>query len=304
MVRIKRSWLARREEIEGFLCISPWLIGFLVFLVFPILLSIYLSFTDYDYISPPKFVGLVNYQRALQHDPLFWLSLKVTFLYAAMALPLELVFSFGVALLLNRQGRAMSIYRTTYFLPAILPLVAVSIIWTWIFNSQYGILNWGLGLVGIKGPAWLSEPNWALFALVIMSLWGIGRAMIIYLAGLQNINPELYDAVKVDGAGILASFRHVTVPMMTPVIFFNLIMGVIGAFQVFVQAYIMTSGGPARATYFYMLYLYDNAFSFFKAGYASALAWLLFVITLFFTLLILRSSSAWVYYEGELRGGR
>lgn len=304
MVRAKRSWLARREEIEGFLCISPWLVGFLVFLVFPILLSIYLSFTDYDYVSAPKFVGLANYQRALQHDPLFWHSLKVTFLYAAMALPLELVFSFGLALLLNRQGRGMSIYRTIYYLPAILPLVAVSILWTWVFNSQYGILNWGLSLFGIQGPAWLSDPDWALFALVIMSLWGIGRAMIIYLAGLQNINPELHDAAKVDGAGILASFRYVTVPMMTPVIFFNLIMGVIGAFQVFVQAYIMTSGGPARATYFYMLYLYDSAFSFFKAGYASALAWLLFAITLFFTLLILRSSSAWVYYEGELRGGR
>lgn len=302
MGRAKRSVLARREEIEGFLCISPWLIGFLVFLAFPILFSLYLSFTTYDYVSAPKFAGLANYRRALRQDPLFWHSLAVTFKFAALALPLDLVFSFSVALLLNLKGRGMNVYRTIYYLPAVLPLVAVSILWIWIFNPQYGILNWGLSLLGIEGPAWLYDPDWALFALVIMSLWGTGRAVIIYLAGLQNINPELYDAARADGAGIMASFRHITVPMMTPVIFFNLIMGVIGAFQVFVQAFIMTEGGPARATYFYMLYLYNNAFQFFKAGYASALAWLLFVIILFFTLLILRSSSAWVYYEGELRG--
>lgn len=302
MGRAKRSVLARREEIEGFLCISPWLIGFLVFLAFPILFSLYLSFTTYDYVSAPKFAGLANYRRALRQDPLFWHSLAVTFKFAALALPLDLVFSFSVALLLNLKGRGMNVYRTIYYLPAVLPLVAVSILWIWIFNPQYGILNRGLSLLGIEGPAWLYDPDWALFALVIMSLWGTGRAVIIYLAGLQNINPELYDAARADGAGIMASFRHITVPMMTPVIFFNLIMGVIGAFQVFVQAFIMTEGGPARATYFYMLYLYNNAFQFFKAGYASALAWLLFVIILFFTLLILRSSSAWVYYEGELRG--
>ncbi|MCC7352297.1 MAG: sugar ABC transporter permease [Anaerolineae bacterium] len=302
MVRTKSSWLARREEIEGYLCISPWLIGFLAFLVFPLLFSIYLSFTSYDYVSAPKWVGLANYQKALQGDPLFWRSLRVTFSFSAMALPLDLLLSFSVALLLNLKGRGMGLFRTIYYLPAILPLVAVSILWLWIFNPQFGILNWALGLIGIKGPTWLFDPDWALFALVIMSLWGIGRAMIIYLAGLQNINPELYDAVKVDGAGMVRSFWHVTIPMMTPVIFFNLIMGVIGAFQVFAQAFIMTRGGPVRSTYFYMLYLYDNAFQFFKAGYASALAWLLFVIILFFTLLILRSSTAWVYYEGELRG--
>lgn len=302
MGQAKRSVLARREEIEGFLCISPWLIGFLVFLAFPILFSFYLSFTTYDYVSAPKFTALANYRRALRQDPLFWHSLAVTFKFAALALPLDLVFSFSVALLLNLKGRGMNVYRTIYYLPAILPLVAVSILWIWIFNPQYGILNWSLSLLGIQGPAWLYDPDWALFALVIMSLWGSGRAVIIYLAGLQNINPELYDAARADGAGVMASFRHITVPMMTPVIFFNLIMGVIGAFQVFVQAFIMTEGGPARATYFYMLYLYNNAFQFFKAGYASALAWLLFVIILFFTLLILRSSSAWVYYEGELRG--
>lgn len=302
MVRAKHSRLARREELEGFLSIAPWLVGFLVFLVFPLLFSIYLSFTDYDYVSAPQWVGLANYQRALQQDPLFWHSLKVTFTYAAMALPLDLICSFGVALLLNLRGRGMNLFRTIYYLPAILPLVAVSILWLWIFNPQYGVLNWGLSLLGIRGPAWLYDPEWALPALVIMGLWSIGRAMIIYLAGLQNINPEMYDAARVDGAGVITSFRHVTIPMMTPVIFFNLIMGIIGSFQVFAQAFIMTAGGPARATYFYMLYLYNNAFQFFKAGYASALAWLMFIIILFFTLLILRSSSVWVYYEGELRG--
>jgi multiple sugar transport system permease protein len=302
MNRTKLSRLARKEEIAGYLSISPWLIGFVLFLVIPIGMSIYLSFTKYDYVSKPVWVGLDNYKRALFNDPLFWQSLKITFLFALMSLPLNLILSFSVALLMNIRTRGMNIYRTLYYLPAILPPVAVSILWTWVFNPSYGVLNQFLGWFGIEGPAWLYDPNWSLSAMVIMSLWGFGQAMIIYLAGLQNINSEYYDAAKVDGGGRLAAFWNVTIPLMSPVIFFNLIMGIISSFQVFVQAYIMTSGGPANSTNFYMLYLYNNAFSYFKAGYASALAWILFAIILFFTLLILRSSSAWVYYEGEIKG--
>jgi len=298
----KLSKAARREEIEGFLCISPWVIGFLVFTAFPFLFSIYLSLTKYGYVSAPEFVGLAHFKKALLNDPLVKRSLGVTFQFAAMFLPLELALSFGTALLLNLRVRGMNIYRTVFYLPSVLPMVSVSLLWIWILNPKFGVVNWALAMFGIKGPGWLFSPDWALPALVMMSLWGIGRSVIVYLAGLQNINSELYDAANVDGAGAASCFRHVTVPMMSPVIFFNLIMGIIGAFQVFAQAFIMTGGGPARATYFYMLYLYSNAFEFFKAGYASALAWIMFVIIMFFTLLVVRSSSAWVYYEGQLKG--
>ncbi|MFH1928839.1 MAG: sugar ABC transporter permease [Chloroflexota bacterium] len=298
----KFSKAARREEIEGYLCISPWIIGFLVFTLFPFLFSIYLSLTKYGYVSAPEFVGLAHFKKALLNDPLMKRSLGVTFRFAAMFLPLELILSFGTALLLNLRVRGMNIYRTVFYLPSVLPMVSVSLLWIWILNPKFGVVNAALATFGIKGPGWLFSPDWALPALVMMSLWGIGRSVIVYLAGLQNINSELYDAANVDGAGAASCFRHVTVPMMSPVIFFNLIMGIIGAFQVFAQAFIMTGGGPARATYFYMLYLYSNAFEFFKAGYASALAWIMFVIIMFFTLLVVRSSSAWVYYEGQLKG--
>jgi multiple sugar transport system permease protein len=298
----KLSKIARREEIEGYFIISPWIIGFVVFLLIPIVLSIYLSFTDYKYVSAPKWVGADNFERALFKDPLFWRTLKITLMFAAMSLPLNFILSFGVALLLNFRGFGMNVYRAIFYLPSVLPPVAVSILWLWILNPKFGIINQALGWFGIKGPSWLFDPQWALFALVIMSLWGFGQAMIIYLAGLQNINPEFYDAAKVDGAGAATSLWKITIPMMSPVIFFNLVMGIIGSFQVFVQAYIMTDGGPANSTLFYMLYLYQNAFSFFKAGYASGLAWLLFIIILVFSLLIIRSSSVWVYYEGDIKG--
>ena len=298
----KRSNRERREELQGYMCISPWIIGLLVFTVFPFLFSLYLSVSKYDYVTPIKFVGLAHYEKALFNDPLMKRSLGITFKFAAMFLPLELILSFGTAILLNLRVRGMQIYRTIFYLPSVLPMVAVSLLWVWILNPKFGVVNRALTLFGIKGPGWLFDPAWALPALVMMSLWGIGRSVIVYLAGLQNINSELYDAASVDGAGAVSCFFNVTIPMMSPVIFFNLVMGIIGAFQVFAQAFIMTGGGPAQSTYFYMLYLYNTAFRFFKAGYASALAWIMFVIILFFTLLVVRSSSAWVYYEGELKG--
>jgi multiple sugar transport system permease protein len=302
MKNIKLSKLARREEIEGYLFISPWVIGFFVFLIVPIILSIYISLTNYDYLSKPEFVGFANYVRALTNDPKVWHSLKITFLYTIMALPLEITLAFGVALLLNFRGAGLNIFRTLFYLPSILPPVAVSILWLWIFNPKFGMMNQALGWLGLDGPGWLYDPKWALFALVVMSMWGFGRGMIVYLSGLQNINPEYYDAAKVDGAGVWNMFFKITIPMMSPVIFFNIVMGVIGSFQVFAQAFIMTGGGPAGSTQFFMLYLYQNAFSFYKAGYASALGWLLFIIIMIFSLLVIRSSTAWVYYEGELKG--
>jgi multiple sugar transport system permease protein len=294
--------MARREEIEGWLLISPWLIGICIFLVVPMILSIYVSFTKYDYVSPPEFIGLDNYVRALTADPKFWISLKITFLFTLMSLPLNFLLSFGVALLLNFRGAGLKIFRTIFYLPSILPPVAVSILWLWIFNPKYGMLNQIIGWFGIKGPGWLFDPKWALFALVVMSMWGFGQGMIVYLAGLQNINTEYYDAAKVDGAGPFRIFTKITIPLMSPVIFFNIVMGIIGSFQVFAQAFIMTGGGPVNSTLFYMLYLYQNSFKFYKAGYASALGWLLFVIIAFFSLLVVRSSSAWVYYEGDIKG--
>ncbi len=302
MNKTKISKMARREEIEGYLFILPWVLGVCVFLITPIILSVFFSLTDYDYVSKPEFVGLQNYVQALTNDPLVWHTLKITFIYSAMAVPLELMLSFGMAILLNFRGSGIKVFRAIFYLPSILPPVAVSILWLWIFNPKFGIFNQVLGWVGIDGPAWLFDPEWALPALVIMSLWGFGRGMIIYLAGLQNINSEYYDAVKVDGASAFRSFFAITLPLMSPVIFFNLIMGIIGSLQAFAQAYIMTGGGPARSTQFFMLYIYQNAFSFFKAGYASALGWILFIIIFIFSLLIIRSSSAWVFYEGELRG--
>ncbi|MBE0686400.1 MAG: sugar ABC transporter permease, partial [Anaerolineaceae bacterium] len=273
-----------------------------LFLVVPIILSIYFSLTQYDYVSKPEFIGFQNYTEALKNDPLFWYTLKITFVFTALSLPLEFILSFGIALLLNFRGRGLNVFRTLFYLPSILPPVAVSILWIWILNPKFGILNQVLKVFGITGPAWLFDPKWALFALVIMSLWGFGRGMIIYLAGLQNINSEYFDAAKVDGANFFSMFSKITIPLMSPVIFFNIIMGIIGSFQVFAQAFIMTGGGPVRSTQFYMLYLYQNAFRFYKAGYASALGWLLFLIIVAISLLVIRSSSAWVYYEGELRG--
>jgi len=291
----------RREALEGYLAISPWLLGLIVFTVGPIVASLYFSFTDYEVVKTPVWIGLANYQR-LAGDRLFWQSLKVTGTYVGASVPLGIVLSFAVALLMNQKVRLIGFFRTAYYMPNLVPAVGSAILWIWIFNPEFGLLNTALATIGIKGPLWLGHSKWALPALIIMSLWGVGGGMLIYLAGLQGIPTDLYEAAEVDGATAWRRFVHVTVPQMTPVLFFNLIMGIIGSFQVFTAGYIMTGGGPRYATYFYVLYLYNNAFQYFRMGYASALAWILAVIILFFTLLVFRSSTAWVYYEGQLRG--
>jgi multiple sugar transport system permease protein len=298
--------LARREALWAYAFISPWLIGFLIFTVGPMLASLYFSFTDYDIVTSPRWIGLSNYIN-LMRDELFWHALGVTFKFAIIALPLNLIISYLIAVLLNQNITGRNFWRTVYFLPSVIAGVAVALLWARIFDPRYGILNPFLERFGIQGPGWLSDPQWALPALVIMSLWSVGGNIILYLAGLQGVPTDLYDAAKVDGATALQRFRHVTIPMTTPVIFFNLILGLIATFQYFTEVYVISSstgnlGGPARSTLFYNLYLYQNAFKYFHMGYASTMAWVLFVIVLVFTLLIFRSSNAWVYYEGQLRG--
>jgi len=278
--------------------ISPWLLGFLIFTAGPMLISLYLSFCKYD-LHSLTFVGTKNYEVLFTRDPLFFRSLTNTAIYVLFSVPLGLTGSLLLALLLNQKVKGISLFRTAFYLPSLVPAVAASLVWMWIFHPDSGLLNYGLSLLGIKGPAWLMDPKTALGSLIVMSLWGVGGGrMIIFLAGLQGISDELYEAAALDGAKGWASFRHVTLPMLSPTIFFNLILGVIGSFQVFTSAFIMTSGGPDNATLMYVLYLYNNAFRFFKLGKASAMAWVLFVILLVFTVVQFKNAAKWVYYEG------
>ncbi len=299
---IPQGKLARREALTGVLLVLPWIVGFLVFLLGPMLVSVYLSLTDWDLLTDPRFVGLKNYRRMFFEDPLVRQSLKVTTLYAFSAVPLRVVGGLFLAVLLNQNIKVKSFIRTIFYLPSVVSGVAVAMLWLWIFNSDFGLLNLILHLFGIRGPAWLSDPDYVLAAFVIMSLWGVGGSMVIYLAGLQGVPTDLYEAAEVDGASTLLRFWHITLPMISPVIFFNLIMGIIAALQIFNQAYIMTQGGPQNASMFMMLYLYFNAFEYFKMGYASSLAWLIFFYILALTLLVFRSSSRWVFYAGSVRG--
>ncbi len=303
-VQTQKRWLRftmrTREAIFGYLFLSPWLIGLVVFLIGPMLASIYLSLTQYKIVAPPVWIGLANYQRMFT-DQFVWHSLKVTLTYTAFSVPLGLIAAMSVAVLLNQKIVASGFFRTVFYLPAVISGVAVALVFSWIFNYRFGILNFFLSLVGIAGPNWLGSPRYALWAFVLMSLWGIGGNVVIYLAGLQGVPVALHEAATIDGANAWIRFWKITLPLITPVILFTLIMGVIGTFQTFTQAYIMTGGGPSNATLFYLLYLYRNAFNWFEMGYASALAWLLFVIILILTVILWTTSARWVYYEGEER---
>ena len=371
--------MARKEATDGYLCILPWLVGFVSFTLGPMLFSIYIAMCDWDIINAPRFVGLANFQQALFHDFRFIQALKVTLTYAVFALPLGLTGALMVALLLNQNVKGMSVFRTIFYIPAILPGIATAMLWRWIFNPENGILNLILGVINprlatvagalslwpvaiavglivsvvivvkavqilirrtasawvgvlwlalalpiggllsavwntgfgllklsLNGPLplWLGDPSWALPAFILMSLWGVGGGMIIYLAGLQGIPTQLYEAADIDGANPVQKFWKITLPMLSPTIFFNLVMGVIGSFQVFTSSFVMTQGGPHYATLFYLLYLYQKAFQYFQMGYAAAMAWILFFIILVCTLLVFKSSAGWVYYEGEVKGRR
>jgi len=243
-------------------------------------------------------VGLANYRKLLSEDPLFWKSLWITFKYSLVAVPVGIVTGVALALLLNLEIGGISVYRTIFYIPSIVPVVATSVVFVWILNPQIGLVNGILRRFDIIGPAWLQDTRWAFWSLVFMSLWGVGGSMIIYLAGLKDIPLTLYEAAIIDGAGAWQRTRHVTLPMITPVIFFNLIMGVIGSFQYFTQAFIMTQGGPEDSTNFYALYLFNRAWRYLDMGYASAMAWILFVVVMVFTVLIFRTHHRWVHYGG------
>lgn len=295
----KSRWrMALRRNLDGWLFASPWIIGFILWTLGPMVASLFIAFTEWDLISAPQWVGLANIQ-AMGNDSLVWQSLKVTTLYALFSVPLHIIFGMIIALLLNREIRGLRFYRTAYYLPSVLSGVAVALLWRWLFSGEFGLFNALLSYVGIDGPSWLGDPNWALPSLIFMSLWGVGAGAIIYLAGLQGIPTDLYEAAEVDGAQGWARFWNITLPMMTPVLFFQLVTGFIAALQVFTQAFIMTNGGPNNATLFYLLYLYQNAFQYFRMGYGSALAWVLFLYILVLTLVVYRTSDIWVYYEGE-----
>lgn len=298
--RRKFSRMTLQENIAGWLMASPFILGLFLWTVGPMLYSLYLSTTEWDLLAAARFVGLNNYVEMFR-APETWISLRVTTLYALGSIPLSMVAGLSVALLLNTKVRGLSIWRAIYYLPAVLGGVAVALLWQLIFSADFGILNYLLGLFGIKGPPWLNSMTWALPALIIMSLWAVGADMVIYLAALQGVPTELYEAAEVDGANGWRRFINITLPMISPVIFFQLIMGIIIALQTFTQAFIMTRGGPNNATLFFVLYLYRNAFQYFRMGYASALAWLLFIYILILTLLVFKWSAAWVFYAGELK---
>lgn len=303
--RIRRELIcspARRSEaLAGYFLASPWFIGFGLFIAGPLIASLVLGFCDYRVLSPARWVGFHNYQSLFQEDPLFWKSLGNTIYYCLLAVPLGVTGALGLAILLNQPVRGIHIFRTIFYMPSVISGVAVCVLWMWIFNPEYGILNAMLAWFNIRGPGWLSDIHWAKPAIVIMSLWGIGGGMIIFLAALQDIPSQLYDAARVDGAGTWRQFIHVTLPLLTPAIFFNLVIGFIGSFQVFTQAYIMTNGGPLDSTLFYALYLFHQAFRYFRMGYASAMAWILFAILLILTLIQMRFAKRWVHYEEEAR---
>ena len=288
-----------RQDLRGLAFISPWLIGFVVFTAIPVVVSFYCSLCDYTLLQPPLFKGLDNY-RALGADPLFWKVLRNTANYAVVALPLGMVVAIAIAMLLNSKIRGVSIYRTIVFLPSLVPAVAGGMLWLWLFNAKLGLINAFLRIIGIDNPpAWLSEAPWAMNALIIMSVWGVGNSVVIYLAGLQDVPRELYEAADIDGASAIDKIFHVTLPGISPVIFFNLIMGIIGTLQSYATPAIVTGQGPNRTTYLYTMYLYDNAFMFVKMGYASAMGWVMLVIVLVLTGLAAWSSKHWVHYQGK-----
>ena len=287
-----------KKSLTGYAFISPWLLGFLAFTIYPFLSSAYLSFTRYDIVTRPVWVGAANYRDLFTGDPLFWKSLSVTFEFALVAVPLGVVFGVTLALLLNLNLRGMGVYRTIFFLPSILPTVATSVVFLWLFNPEIGLINRLLRTLGVSGPEWLQSPTWALPSLVLLSLWAVGGSMVIYLAGLKDIPTHLYEAATIDGASSWQRLRHVTLPMLTPVIFFNLVMGLIGVFQYFTEAYIMTQGGPEDSTHFYALYLFERAWRYLDMGYASAMAWVLFLVIMVVTGTLFLTQKRWVHYEG------
>jgi multiple sugar transport system permease protein len=293
------SPLQRREALEGYLWIAPWILGFIIFSLGPIIASAYLSFTQYKIGGSPEWIGLENYRQAFFVDKLMWPSLMRTVYYSVAVVVFGVALSLVAAILLNQDIKARPFFRALYYLPSLTPIVALAILWRWLLQPKVGLVNFLLYQVNIPGPGWLTDRDWAIPALVLIALWASigGGRMIIFLAGLQGVPKELYESAEIDGANTLQKFFRITLPLISPVILFNLILGIIGSFSVFSIAYIATEGGPNYATWFYMLHLYYNAFSYFQMGYASALAWIFFVLIFILSFIQIRLSNRWVYYE-------
>ncbi len=302
-VRTKRRWLSQRrqEAIEGYALASPWFIGLAMFTIIPGLLSVYYSFTDYELLSAPVFVGLKNYQKLFTADEQFLKSLANTGYMVFLGVPIHMIAGLAVAMLLNQKVTGLPFYRTFFFLPSQVSGVALAILWGWMLHPQFGLAAIVLKLSDIQPPNFLQDPNWVKPAFVIMGIWGIGTAMIIWLAGLQGIPETFYEAAQVDGASPLRQFFSITLPLLSPTIFFVLVTGIIGTFQIFTQAYVITNGGPNDATLFYALLIYRHAFQYYNMGYAAALAWVLFIIVMVLTLVNMKLAGRWVYYEAEKR---
>jgi multiple sugar transport system permease protein len=297
----RSTGIQRLEARWGVLLAMPAILGYLLFVIGPIIASFGIGLTDWEIGGTPAFVGLENYRHMLTEDELFGKSLFTTAYYTLGAVPVGLIVSFAVAMLLNQRVRGKSIFRTIFYLPVLVPAVANNILWLWLFNPEFGLLNLAARSVGLPESQWIYDENTVIPSLILMSAWGFGNAAVIFLAGLQGVPTHLYEAIEVDGGNRWHKFLYVTVPMMTPTIFFNLVLGLIGTFQVFNEAYIMTGGGPSDGSLFYVFYIYRTAFTQSNMGYASALAWALFVIVLLVTVLVFRSARSWVYYEGEAR---
>jgi len=290
-----------KKALWAHLFLLPWIVGLLLFWIGPIIASFYYSFTEYDVLSPPRWIGLDNYVKAFTDDRQFWPSLWRTLEYSLIVVPLGLVGSLFLAMLLNRGMRGTTTYRTLFFIPGLTPTVALALLWRWLLHPTLGPVNAALGWFGIEGPGWLTSKEWALPAIIIMNLWASmgGNRMLIFLAALQGVPQSLLEAAEIDGAGGWAKFRNVTLPMISPTILFNLVLGVIGALKVFTAAFVTTQGGPSYATWFYALHIYQHAFAYFRLGYGSALAWIFVLLLLFFTYLQLNLSRRWLYYGGE-----
>ncbi|EJW16841.1 sugar ABC transporter permease [Paenibacillus alvei] len=293
----------RKNLLIGLAFISPWIIGFIGFQLYPIITSLYYSFTEYNLFSAPQWVGLDNFKE-LFHDDKFYLSMYNTLFMTIFGLFPQLAYALGIALLLNMKVKGKSFYRTVYFLPTLVPIVAASLLWMWLLNAQYGIVNQMLGALGLPEPNWIYDPKWTKISLIIMGFWGTGTTTVMYLAALQDVPKEYYEAASIDGANAWKRFWNITFPAISPMNLFLVVTGLIGSFQYFAQGMIFAEqaqsiGGPENSILFYAIYLYQNAFSFLKMGYASAMAWILFIIVMVLTVIVFRSSARWVYYGGE-----
>lgn len=284
-----------------YLFIAPWIIGFVIFTLGPLIFSLIISFFDWPIVGAVKFIGADNYIKMFTQDKMFYHSMGVTLKFALFFVPLDIAIALGLAVLLNQNLKGQSIFKTIFYLPSVISGVAVSMIWLWLFDYKFGMINYILDMFNLAGPNWLGDPKWAIIAMVIASLWGQGTMVLIFLAALRDVPQEFYEAATIDGAGPWTRFTKITVPLITPSLLFNLIMTIISAFQQLSLALLMTKGGPSNSTYFYAMYVYNNAFKHFEMGYASANAWVMFVIILVLTMIVFKSSSLWVYYETETK---